>query len=994
MRRSIEVDFTSETQPPAGSISWSNITDVPSNVVVFADVAFTGSYNDLIDTPPPGEGGGASTWGELGGDQSIVSLSGFTNDLGQELPGTIAWNNVFNKPDFFSGSYLDLTNTPPLFSGSYNDLLDTPTFANVAVSGSYNDLVDTPSLFSGSYGDLTGVPNFASVAVSGSYNDLTNTPSLFSGSYGDLTGVPNFASVAVSGSYNDLINTPALFSGSYLDLTDKPTLFSGSYNDLADVPTFANVAFSGSYNDLTDKPSTSGGSNVGGIPQATAIAEAMAQSPMNVALSFTPSDDGGDVTWTLLLSNHNPDSKFVFNLPAGYEIYSEFIESVHVKFMCRDANGNEFMSGSNSTTMSFDPTGLVLTVTENGYTSVDVTNPSLGLPNLTARLTAVVRIQNFDFIIGSGVATFDPSESSVVAVNLGAGPDPPAPTPTLWEFYVLEKEQGFALGTQPGPVLYHISNDSFTITPDNFTFHADPTSYTDTSVNTVEELVTNGNNTTTLVIIASQDSYAGALLWSILDPSGKTWANFNILWSSSFGRKPGLEIRRNGTPVHRQPRGNVETTFYPISSDDDGSEFTYDLSMVREWVFFEASDGYFYADDDVLFRGLISHTFPLTPENLKMDSNFLLSGPVDDPFVALTDGSYSTAVRYKPASNFGRRFTIYDTTGNDAPSFTISKEYFGGFRIYRNGVNVSLITDPADQYSSTTVTYTVPPPNLWEFYVFEKERGDAVGTEPGPVLYHISNPTFPITPSKFTFHVDPEPYTDTSMNTVEELVTDGGNTTTPINIASRDSYAGAKLWSILDLSGDTSANFNILWGSGRKPGIEIRRNGTPVFRSGRGNAADSFYTISSDDDGSEFTYDLSMVREWIFYESHDGKPVDWDITDERHVYEIDCNEYAITPDNLKLDHDVGNPSVDILNLTDGNVVISSSAVFLDTYDGARLWTIYDTTGNDTPSFVVTWHNKLRTPGITIRRNGVEALSVPYNTDVTPEGNLTLTYTIP
>jgi hypothetical protein len=53
-------------------------------------------------------------------------LSDFNNDLGEELPDTIAWGNVSNKPVFFSGTYTDLTGKPDLFSGSYNDLSDKP----------------------------------------------------------------------------------------------------------------------------------------------------------------------------------------------------------------------------------------------------------------------------------------------------------------------------------------------------------------------------------------------------------------------------------------------------------------------------------------------------------------------------------------------------------------------------------------------------------------------------------------------------------------------------------------------------------------------------------------------------------------------------------------------------------------------------------------------------------------------------------------------------
>jgi hypothetical protein len=737
MRRSIEVDLT---QPPAGSISWSNIIDVPSNVVVFSDVAFTGSYNDLVDTPAPGQGGGASTWGELGGDQSIVSLSGFTNDLGVPLPGTIAWNNVLNKPTFFSGSYLDLTDTPAPFSGSYNDLLDVPTFANVAVSGSYLDLTNTPNVFSGSYGDLTGVPSFASVAVSGSYNDLidtpttvastwdnisgdqslvnvsgfggalsysnlTDTPTLFSGSYLDLTNTPTLFSgsyldltntpTLFSGAYGDLTDKPNLFSGSYADLTNTPTLFSGSYNDLNDTPSFATVAFSGSYNDLTDKPASLG-STVGGMTQATALAEAMALSAMNVALAFTPSDDGTDVTWSMTASQF--DDNFVFNLPAGYEFHTDLIESMYVKFMCRDAAGNEFLSASNGITLSFDPTRLILTATTE-FISDSVLNPNLGLSDLTARLSVVVRIQNFDFIIGTKTVTIDPSVSSDTYVNLGTGPDPVPPQPVLWEFYVFEKEQHSSLGAQ----ILNISNTTFPITPEIFTFHVDLTPYNSSS--DPVDLVTDETNTVRLDIPYNQ-TYTGTKLWSILEPSGASSASFTITWAREWNT-PGLQINRNGTPVHRTSR--AEGTVYPhnvtytIPSDADGSEFTDALSLRREWIFHDSITPY-ATPDAIRFRTITCDTFPVTPENIKIDTD--ISSTSGDPLIALTDASYNTSVVLE-TNQYRRLFTIYDTYGSDFPTFTITKD--SGFRlnIKRNGQSVPVSTDPADQTSSSVVSYTV-----------------------------------------------------------------------------------------------------------------------------------------------------------------------------------------------------------------------------------------------------------------------------------------------
>lgn len=92
-----------------GPISYTSLINLP----VFATVAFSGLYADLLVKPTLFSG-------------AYVDLTG--------------------KPTLFSGSYLDLTNKPTLFSGNYSDLIGPPSLATVATSGSYNDLTSKPTL--------------------------------------------------------------------------------------------------------------------------------------------------------------------------------------------------------------------------------------------------------------------------------------------------------------------------------------------------------------------------------------------------------------------------------------------------------------------------------------------------------------------------------------------------------------------------------------------------------------------------------------------------------------------------------------------------------------------------------------------------------------------------------------------------------------------------------------------------------------------------------
>jgi hypothetical protein len=190
------------------------------------------------------------TWFQITGDQTVVNLSGFTNDLGSEVPGTISWNSITNKPVNLGVTYAGLPDKPTLFSGSYNDLTNKPI------------------LFSGSYNDLTGKP----ILFSGSYMDLTGRPTLFSGSYNDLTDIPDNLGGTIS--YNDLTDKPTLFSGSYNDLTDKPSTGASTWDQLSGNQSVINLSgFTNdlgqdlpgtiSWNNIVDKPANLGGGGVG-----------------------------------------------------------------------------------------------------------------------------------------------------------------------------------------------------------------------------------------------------------------------------------------------------------------------------------------------------------------------------------------------------------------------------------------------------------------------------------------------------------------------------------------------------------------------------------------------------------------------------------------------------------------------------------------------------------------------------------------------------------
>jgi hypothetical protein len=246
-----------------GPVSWASITGKPS----FSDVATSGSYDDLIDTPEQFSGAYADLTGtpvipaasnvaatDVGSSGSAGVLATFSRADHQHSHGTQAGGSLHASATTLSAGFM---------SASDKSKLDG--LAAVATSGSYNDLSDKPA-----------------AGFSGDYNDLTNKPSLFDGAYSSLTGAPALATVATSGSYNDL--------------SDKPAAgFSGSYNDLTDKPSLATVATSGSYGDLADKPTKTYDlmcSARGALSLSTTVMECL----MPRAATFSALTQGGGAT--------------------------------------------------------------------------------------------------------------------------------------------------------------------------------------------------------------------------------------------------------------------------------------------------------------------------------------------------------------------------------------------------------------------------------------------------------------------------------------------------------------------------------------------------------------------------------------------------------------------------------------------------------------------------------------------------------------------------
>ena len=235
-------------------------TEDVAMVVNLATVAFSGSYNDLDNTP----------------DLSVYELkedafSGDYNDLENKPTIPTKTSDLDNDSGFITGidssdviSALGYTPGTSNFDGDYNSLTNKPTFATVATTGDYDDLINKPVIPVVNY-PVTDVKangssvldgTVAKITIPTNVSDLNNdsgfitgiTDTMITNALGYTPGTSNF-----DGAYSSLTGTPDL--SIYATSASLSTVaFSGDYDDLLDKPTLATVAISGSYTDLTDKP--------------------------------------------------------------------------------------------------------------------------------------------------------------------------------------------------------------------------------------------------------------------------------------------------------------------------------------------------------------------------------------------------------------------------------------------------------------------------------------------------------------------------------------------------------------------------------------------------------------------------------------------------------------------------------------------------------------------------------------------------------------------
>lgn len=279
--------------PAAIGAATASHTHSSSQITGLANVATTGSYLDLTDSPDvyslP-----AATASDLGGVKigagitvagdgtiSVVSSGGGTLDIAS--PTTLGGIKIGSGVSIDANGVLSVTSTSGGtvskvsvasangISGTVANATSTPTITlslgaitpSAVSTGALvvaNMLYPTTKGTSGQVLSTNGTntvswTSLATVATTGSYADLTNKPSIPSAQvnsdWSATTGI------------SQILNKPALAtvatSGVYTDLTGRPSLATvattGVYADLTGRPALTTVATTGSYTDLINKPS-------------------------------------------------------------------------------------------------------------------------------------------------------------------------------------------------------------------------------------------------------------------------------------------------------------------------------------------------------------------------------------------------------------------------------------------------------------------------------------------------------------------------------------------------------------------------------------------------------------------------------------------------------------------------------------------------------------------------------------------------------------------
>jgi hypothetical protein len=152
-------------------------------------------------------------------------------------------------------------------------------------------------------------------------------------------------------------------------------------------------------------------------------------------------------------------------------------------------------------------------------------------------------------------------------------------------------------------------------------------------------------------------------------------------------------------------------------------------------------------------------------------------------------------------------------------------------------------------------------------------------------------------------------------------------------------------------------------------------------------------SFSTSTAGGEGGFNLNSPTVWEFYQHSFPDDNRYGVS----PYQITSTTFPITPQNLTIHPEVASvfPDEDadpLIVMTNG--LYDNRINLRDEPIGTKFWTIIDTSGSTSATFIVTWFRPRYVPGMQIFRNGVLVLTTQNEGGSSTPALFDVTYTIP
>jgi glyoxylate utilization-related uncharacterized protein len=279
--------------PPNASVSWNNITNLPSSIDSIINNQYQIDYSNVNNTPNiptntsqlNNDAGFITNEvdGSITNELQTLSISNdtiyLTNGGFVKLPpnASVSWNNITNIPGSIDSiinnqyqiSYNNLTNVPTIPT-NVSQLTNDVNYLTTEIDGSITNEIQMLSINNDtiylSNGGFIKLPN----GFSGSYNDLTNKPTIPTNT-SDLTNNSGFITSEVDGSLTNELQTISIINdslsisnGNKIPINQLSASSGGAHMEVYTAGTYSWTVPAGIKSVVVEMWGAGGGGGVGG----------------------------------------------------------------------------------------------------------------------------------------------------------------------------------------------------------------------------------------------------------------------------------------------------------------------------------------------------------------------------------------------------------------------------------------------------------------------------------------------------------------------------------------------------------------------------------------------------------------------------------------------------------------------------------------------------------------------------------------------------------